>query len=152
MSHSLEVMAMSLAATSCRMTLTTSAYPIPTKSTREMLEDLMPGEVFEVVPLISELMNGIQQTRAAMKGYYLMRSIASSVLNVSKAIRKYLALKTIATQTGQIRRMAAQKALMPCANTHKQKRLACWIGQIKHTLTKNKTLTTGVSCNGEQDD
>src|SRR5690606_31485554 len=40
------------------------------KSTREMLEDLMPGEVFEVVPLISELMNGIQQTRAAMKGYY----------------------------------------------------------------------------------
>ena len=40
------------------------------KSTREMLEDLMPGEVFEVVPLISELMNGIRQTRAAMKGYY----------------------------------------------------------------------------------
>ena len=40
------------------------------KSTREMLQDLMPGEVFEVVPLISELMNGIQQTRAAMKGYY----------------------------------------------------------------------------------
>lgn len=40
------------------------------KSTREMLEDLMPGETFEVVPLISELMNGIQQTRAAMKSYY----------------------------------------------------------------------------------
>ena len=40
------------------------------KSTREMLEDLMPGEVFEVVPAISELMNGIQQTRSAMKGYY----------------------------------------------------------------------------------
>ena len=30
----------------------------------------MPGEVFDVVPMISELMNGIQQTRAAMKGYY----------------------------------------------------------------------------------
>lgn len=40
------------------------------KSTREMLEDLMTGEVFDVVPRITELMNGIQQTRAAMKTYY----------------------------------------------------------------------------------
>ncbi|WIF22006.1 terminase large subunit [Shewanella phage vB_SbaS_Y11] len=40
------------------------------KSTREMLEDLMVGERFEVVPLISELMTGIQQTRAAMRNYW----------------------------------------------------------------------------------
>jgi len=40
------------------------------KSTKEMLEDLMPGEDFEVLPRISELMAGIQQTRAAMKNYY----------------------------------------------------------------------------------
>lgn len=40
------------------------------KSTAEMLEDLMPGENFVVLDVISELMTGIQQTRSAMKSYY----------------------------------------------------------------------------------
>ena len=40
------------------------------KSTRQMLEDLMPNENFVVIPRISSLMTGIQQTRAAMKNYF----------------------------------------------------------------------------------
>lgn len=40
------------------------------KSTAEMLQDLMPGEDFVVLDAIPELMAGIHQTRAAMKGYY----------------------------------------------------------------------------------
>lgn len=40
------------------------------KSTKDMLEELMPGETFEVVPRISELMTGIQQTRKHLKGAY----------------------------------------------------------------------------------
>jgi len=40
------------------------------KSTREMLEDLMPGEKFKVVPPISELITGIQQTRKHLKGAF----------------------------------------------------------------------------------
>ena len=39
-------------------------------STRDMLQELMPGERFEVVPLITELIAGIQQTRKHMKGAY----------------------------------------------------------------------------------
>lgn len=41
------------------------------RSTKEMLEDLMPGETFEVVPRITELITGIQQTRKHMKGVYI---------------------------------------------------------------------------------
>lgn len=40
------------------------------KSTAEMLEDLMPGEEFEVLSRISELQAGIQQTRSAMRNYW----------------------------------------------------------------------------------
>lgn len=41
------------------------------RSTREMLQDLMPGERFEVVPLITELVNGIHQTRKHLKTAWL---------------------------------------------------------------------------------
>lgn len=44
------------------------------RSTKEMLEDLMPGETFEVVPRITELVTGIQQTRKHMKGVYIDES------------------------------------------------------------------------------
>lgn len=40
------------------------------RSTREMLQDLMPGERFSVVPVITELVTGIQQTRKHLKGAY----------------------------------------------------------------------------------
>lgn len=40
------------------------------RSTREMLEDLMPGERFVVVPRITELITGINQTRKHLKGAY----------------------------------------------------------------------------------
>lgn len=44
------------------------------KSTREMLQDLMPGERFFIVPVISQLAAGIQQTRKHLKGAYFDRS------------------------------------------------------------------------------
>lgn len=40
------------------------------KSTLQMLQDLMPAERFIIVPRISYLMDGIQQTRACMRNYY----------------------------------------------------------------------------------
>ena len=40
------------------------------KSTKEMLQGLMPGESFVVVPRITELINGIHQTRKHLKGAY----------------------------------------------------------------------------------
>lgn len=40
------------------------------KSTLQMLQDLMPGEKFVVIPRISDLMNGIQQVRACMRNYW----------------------------------------------------------------------------------
>lgn len=40
------------------------------KSTVDMLRDLMPGEKFVIVPRITYLMEGIQQTRAAMRNYF----------------------------------------------------------------------------------
>lgn len=40
------------------------------KTTKEMLQDLMPGERFEIVPRITELINGINQTRKHLKGAY----------------------------------------------------------------------------------
>lgn len=41
------------------------------RTTKDMLEDLMPGQRFEVVPRITELMTGIQQTRKHMKGVFI---------------------------------------------------------------------------------
>lgn len=40
------------------------------RSTKQMLQDLMPGEVFHIVPRITELITGVQQTRKHMKGAY----------------------------------------------------------------------------------
>lgn len=40
------------------------------KSTQEMLQDLMPGQSFVIVPRITELITGIQQTRKHLKGVY----------------------------------------------------------------------------------
>lgn len=40
------------------------------RSTLEMLEELMPGETFAIVPRITELITGVQQTRKHLKGAY----------------------------------------------------------------------------------
>lgn len=40
------------------------------KSTKEMLQGLMPGERFVTVPRITELITGVQQTRKHLKGAY----------------------------------------------------------------------------------
>ena len=40
------------------------------RSTRDMLQDLMPGERFAVVPRITELITGVNQTRKHLKGAY----------------------------------------------------------------------------------
>lgn len=41
------------------------------KSVKEMLQDLLPGHTFVVVPRITELITGVQQTRKHMKGAYI---------------------------------------------------------------------------------
>lgn len=41
------------------------------KTTRDMLQGLMPGERFVIVPRITELVTGIQQVRAHMKGCFI---------------------------------------------------------------------------------
>lgn len=41
------------------------------KSTQQMLQDLLPGQVFRIVPRITQLITGIQQTRKHIKGIYL---------------------------------------------------------------------------------
>jgi len=41
------------------------------KSTKQMLQDLMPGQKFMIVPRITELINGIHQTRKNLKGVYI---------------------------------------------------------------------------------
>lgn len=40
------------------------------KSTKEMLQDLLPGQTFDIVPRITELITGVQQTRKHLKGAY----------------------------------------------------------------------------------
>lgn len=40
------------------------------KSVQEQLQDLLPGHTFVIVPRITELINGIQQTRKHLKGAY----------------------------------------------------------------------------------
>jgi len=40
------------------------------KSTQQMLQELMPGQKFVIVPRITELITGIQQTRKHLKGVY----------------------------------------------------------------------------------
>lgn len=41
------------------------------KSTRQMMMELMPGQKFVVVPRITELITGIQQTRKHLKGVFM---------------------------------------------------------------------------------
>jgi hypothetical protein len=40
------------------------------KSTQQMLQELMPGQRFVIVPRITELITGVQQTRKHLKGAY----------------------------------------------------------------------------------
>lgn len=41
------------------------------KSTQQMLQELLPGQKFRIVPRITQLITGIQQTRKHLKGVYL---------------------------------------------------------------------------------
>ncbi len=41
------------------------------KSTQQMLQELMPGQRFVIVPRITQLINGVNQTRKHMKGIYV---------------------------------------------------------------------------------
>lgn len=44
------------------------------RSTQEMLQELMPGQRFSIIPRITELITGIQQTRKHMKGCFIDES------------------------------------------------------------------------------
>ena len=58
------------------------------KSTREMLEQLMPGERFVVVPVITELVNGIHQTRKHLKSAYFDQTACDKGIKRIEGYRK----------------------------------------------------------------
>jgi len=60
------------------------------KSTRDMLQDLLPGERFAIVPLITELTTGIQQTRKHLKGAYFDKAgTADGINRIDNYKKKY---------------------------------------------------------------
>lgn len=58
------------------------------KSTREQLQELMPGERFIVVPRITELMTGIYATRKHMKGCFIDEVACAKGINRLEGYRK----------------------------------------------------------------
>ncbi len=58
------------------------------KSTREMLEQLLPGERFSVVPVITELVNGIHQTRKHLKSAYFDQTACDKGIKRIEGYRK----------------------------------------------------------------
>ncbi len=58
------------------------------KSTREMLEQLLPGEIFVVVPVITELVNGIHQTRKHLKSAYFDQTACDKGIKRIEGYRK----------------------------------------------------------------
>ena len=58
------------------------------RSTREMLQDLMPGETFHVVPVITGLVTGINQTRKHLKGAYMDESRCAKGIQRLEGYRK----------------------------------------------------------------
>jgi len=60
------------------------------KSTKQMLQGLMPGEKFSVVPRITELITGIQQTRKHMKGVFMdERACAEGIARLEGYRKKF---------------------------------------------------------------
>lgn len=58
------------------------------RSTQDMLQDLMPGEKFVIVPRITELINGIQQTRKHLKGAYFDKDRAKQGIERIEGYKK----------------------------------------------------------------
>jgi len=58
------------------------------KSTQDMLQELLPGQRFVVVPRITELITGIQQTRKHLKGAYFDEAEAKLGIQRIEGYRK----------------------------------------------------------------
>lgn len=58
------------------------------KSTKQMLQELMPGQRFVVLPRITELINGIQQTRKHLKTAYMDEARAKKGIERIEGYRK----------------------------------------------------------------
>ena len=58
------------------------------KSTMQMLQDLMPGEKFVIVPRITELITGIQQTRKHLRGAYFDEAACAKGITRIEGYRK----------------------------------------------------------------
>lgn len=58
------------------------------RSVLEMLEDLLPGHTFVIVPRITELITGIQQTRKHMKGCFIDEDACADGINRLDNYRK----------------------------------------------------------------
>ena len=58
------------------------------RSTRDMLQDLMPGEKFVTVPRITELITGVNQTRKHLKGAYFDKTKCKKGIERIEGYRK----------------------------------------------------------------
>jgi len=58
------------------------------RTTKEMLEDLLPGEIFIVVPRITELITGVQQTRKHLKSAYFDETACAKGITRIEGYRK----------------------------------------------------------------
>ena len=58
------------------------------RSTQEMLQELLPGQSFAIVPRITELVNGIQQTRKQLKAAYFDKTRAKLGIERIEGYRK----------------------------------------------------------------
>ncbi|TLP68226.1 terminase [Pseudomonas nitroreducens] len=58
------------------------------RNTQEMLQDLLPGEKFVIVPRITELITGIYQTRKHLKGAYFDEAACSKGIQRIEGYRK----------------------------------------------------------------
>lgn len=58
------------------------------KSTQEMLQDLLPGQNFVIVPRITELINGVQQSRKHLKSSYFDSTACKQGIERMEGYRK----------------------------------------------------------------
>lgn len=60
------------------------------KTTRQMLQDLLPGHTFYIVPRITELMTGVQTTRKHLKSaYFDLNRCAQGIERITHYKKKY---------------------------------------------------------------
>lgn len=98
---------------------------------KDMLEELLPNDDFEVVPRIEDLQTGIQMTRKHMKGIYIDKARCKLGIERLEGYKKCSIARISDSSTSRTRAMDVQKGRMPCVNMRKPRMrgsLACVVG------------------------